>query len=174
MEGSITMKRIFMLAVALACVLAAVHPAPAQDLASQVVGIWKLKTFERKALADGKTAKLYGEKPAGYFHYSKGGHFATVGVGEGRKVPPGGVSKTTEAEKAALFNSMYAYAGTYRVEGETMTISVDATWNHDWAGANLVRKISILGKTLTIETPPFKSNIDGSDVVVISTFERVE
>ena len=167
------MKRILMVVVSLVCILMLDLQAEAQD-ASQLVGVWKLKTYERKTLADGKSAKLYGENPSGYVHYTKGGHFSSVGFAEGRKVPAGGVSKTTDAEKAALFNSMYAYTGLYKVDGDKITLSVDASWNHDWAGTTITRKIVIAGKTLTIETPPFKSSIDGSDIIVVATFERVE
>ena len=39
--------------------------ATAEDLASLLVGVWKLKTFERKEVTSGKSVKSYGDKASG-------------------------------------------------------------------------------------------------------------
>jgi len=60
------MKRILMsAAVVLAFVLTLPRPAPAQDLASQLVGVWNLNSQVRKELATGATSNSFGEsRPA--------------------------------------------------------------------------------------------------------------
>jgi hypothetical protein len=46
------------------------EPLAAQDLASSIVGMWKLVSFVRKEVATGKTAATYGEHPSGYAYYT--------------------------------------------------------------------------------------------------------
>ena len=50
------MKRALMSAVAFAFLLMLPEPLAAQDLASSIVGTWKLTSFARKEVATGKTA----------------------------------------------------------------------------------------------------------------------
>jgi hypothetical protein len=51
-----TMKRALMSAVAIAFLLMLPEPLTAEDLASSIVGTWKLTSFARKEVATGKTA----------------------------------------------------------------------------------------------------------------------
>ena len=79
------MKRTLISAAVAAFFLTLAQPTPAQDLAAQIVGVWKIKSFERKEIATGKLSKTFGENPNGI--YTKGGHFSSNGFAEGRKVP---------------------------------------------------------------------------------------
>ena len=54
------MKRSIMAAAALLVLLASGKPAPAQELASAIVGTWKLTSFTRKELATGNTIRPFG------------------------------------------------------------------------------------------------------------------
>ena len=70
---------------------------------------------------------------------------------------------------------MYAYTGTYKLEGSTLSIAVDAAAAPTWVGTTLRRKVALAGDVLTIETFPFKSLINNSaEVVVSTTFAREE
>ena len=53
--------------------------------------------------------------------------------GEGRK--PG----KTDEELAALFRTMFAYTGMYRLEGDKWITKVDVSWNPAWHGTEQVR-----------------------------------
>jgi Lipocalin-like domain len=68
----------------------------------------------------------------------------------------------------------YAYSGTYKTEGNNKLVShVDGSWNQSWTGTDVVRQVEITGtKVLTITTPPFKSVMDGQEIVVTTTYER--
>jgi Lipocalin-like domain len=79
------MKRALMSAVVFAFLLMLLEPLAAQDLASSIVGTWKLTSFARKEVATGKTAATYGEHPPGYAYYTKGGHFLVFAVTQDRK-----------------------------------------------------------------------------------------
>ena len=81
------MKRTIMTVVALAAMLLPGQPAAAEDLASAVVGTWKLTSFARKELATGSTMRPFGESPAGHLVYAKGGTSAYVIAADKRPAP---------------------------------------------------------------------------------------
>ena len=56
------MKSILIAAASLAFLLSSSHLAAAQDLAVQLVGVWKGKGFVEKILATGETTKPRGRK----------------------------------------------------------------------------------------------------------------
>jgi len=70
---------------------------------------------------------------------------------------------------------MYAYNGTYKVEGSKIVDSVDGAWNQGWVGTKfIVDKYEVSDKTLTMVSAPFKATLDGAEMVVTTTFERLE
>ena len=79
------MKRALTSAVVFAFLWMLLEPLAAQDLTSSIVGTWKLTSFARKEVATGKIAATYGEHPAGYAYYTKGGHFLIFAVAQDRK-----------------------------------------------------------------------------------------
>lgn len=67
--------------------------------------------------------------------------------GEGRK------PSTTDEERALLLRSMAAYTGTYRVEGDTFTTTVDVAWDPAWHGTEQVRNFNLEGNRLINQMP---------------------
>jgi hypothetical protein len=165
------MKRTLISAIGLAFLLTWAQPAPAQDLASQLVGVWKFTSQSTKEVATGKMSHPYGEKPTGHAVYTKGGHVAFVLVGDNRRVPAG--ASTTDAERINLFNTMAAASGTYKVEGNTIIASYAASWNQTWTGITSKRQFEIVGNKLTLTSAPTK-DLAGQDIVFVVTYERVE
>ena len=45
----------------------------AQDLATSVVGVWKMKNFESVEVESKKVLRPFGENPAAYYVFTKGG-----------------------------------------------------------------------------------------------------
>jgi hypothetical protein len=43
---------------------------------------------------------------------------------------------TSVAEKAALFDTLTGWSGTYRIEGSKIIIAVDASWVENWNGTD--------------------------------------
>jgi hypothetical protein len=159
-------------ATAISLVLASAVPAPADDLASQIVGVWKLQRFERCVVGAACTA-FYGDRPAGYLLYSKGGVFVSQVYATTRVVPK--APDPTDEERIALHKSMFAWGGTYKVDGNKISVAVEFAWNESWKGT--VRPggtYKVEGKTLSIESSPFKSTVDGTMVVTKLTLERVD
>lgn len=166
------MKRTLMSAAALAFLLTLAQPAPAQDLASSIVGVWKLSSQMRKEVASGKTINTFGEKPVGHLIYTKGGYFTFTIVGAGRKSPAS--PNVTDAERVELFKSSSFGSGSYKIDASKVVARYDTSWHQLWTGKDLPAEANVKDKTLTLTTAPFKSPMDGADVVVVTTWERVE
>jgi len=73
-----------------------------------------------------------------------------MGAGSGRILPLGSAGSVNE--RAALFDTMFAYAGTYSVEADTVIHHVDISWNESWTATDQVRFFKVSGNTLTLTT----------------------
>jgi hypothetical protein len=165
------MKHTSISAAALAFLLMGTQPAPTQDLASQLVGVWKYTSQSTKEVATGKINHPFGEKPTGHIVYTKGGHAVFVLAGDNRKAPAAAVA--TDAERINLFNTIAAASGTYKVEGNTIIVTYAASWNQTWTGITQKRQFEIVGNKLTVTSAPTK-DLAGQDIVFVVTYERVE
>jgi hypothetical protein len=109
-----------------------------------LVGTWKLMSWELEFQESGKREPYAGNEPKGYFVFTPEGRALALLTGSGR-VPGQSVE-----EQAALFRSMLAYSGTYRVEGNRLILSVDICWNESWNGTDQVRDFRIEGDRMEI------------------------
>jgi len=148
-----------------------VHPAASQDLASQIVGVWKWTSSTIKEVETGKIDHPFGQNPSGQVIYTKGGHVVFALAGDNRKTP---ASPFTDADRIALFNTMSAAGGTYKVEGNTLTVTYTTSWNQTWTGVAQKRQIEIVGNKLTSTSAPYKSMQTGKDTIFVVTYERIE
>ena len=159
-----------LLVAAAALVLGA--PAFADDSAG-LTGVWKMTSWTRHEIATGKDSKLFGEHPGGYLIYTRGGHFVWTGFKDQRPKPA--AAEPTDAERIALFKTMYAYNGTYEIAGGKIVDTVTGAWNEAWVGTKFyIDNYTLAGNTLTMVSAPFKATVDGVEMVVTTTFERVE
>lgn len=165
------MHRLISAATALLLALST-HGASAQDLASQIVGTWKWTGHVYKEVATGKTTNAFGEWPTGLQVFTKSGRLVYAVFADNRKPPAG--NPATDAERAALHNTMAAATGTYKVDGTTLSISYSGSWNQSWTGTTQKRQIEIIGNRLTLTSAPYKSAQTGQDTVFVVTYERVD
>jgi hypothetical protein len=146
-------------------------PALAAD-GKDLVGTWKLVSYQRVDNATGKKLDLFGDKPAGYAMYSAGGRYVAVLTGSNRK--PAANIALTDAERAEFFKTMIsAYAAGYKVEGNKITYDVDVAWNPGWVGTKQVREIKVDANTLVI-TNHGTSSLDGKKFTSNLTYTRVK
>jgi hypothetical protein len=166
------MRKIWLCILVAALTLTSVEPAVAQDLASSIVGLWKITSHVRKEVESGATVN--GQKPTGHVLYTKGGHFSYLWVSDTPTAPASGV--LTNADRAILLNRTNgAGSGKYRVvEGKKIIFSYETAHNHLLTGASYTAEAEISGKTLTMTTAPFKSPRDNKMVTVVTTWERFE
>jgi hypothetical protein len=157
------MKNVALSSLALLVVLA--PTASAQE----IVGSWKQTAFYQEVVSSGEKRFPFGEKVMGRCVYTKEGSFCTMATGVDRKQ---GAGAPSDEERVGLFKTMYAYCGTYRVEGSKLFGKSDVAWTPNWAKQEHNATWKVDGKTLVIETMPFKSQLDGVDVVAIVEYER--
>jgi hypothetical protein len=82
---------------------------------------------------------------------------------------------TSEADKAALFDTLTAWSGVYRVAGKKLIIRVDASWVEQWNGTDQTRNWELSGNRLTITADPFPFPRDPSKKVIPQlVWEKVE
>jgi len=145
--------------------------APAQDLQTSIVGVWKLSSITRKDTQSGEVTNSLGERPVGYLVYTKAGRIFAFLVGSDRKPPE--KSEPTDSERAELFKSMVGYTGSYKVEGGKIIVRADASWNQSWTGVDRAQAAEVVGNRLTI-TATLKSPRDGREILTANVWERVE
>jgi hypothetical protein len=137
---------------------------------SDVVGVWKLKSFQT-VFQDGSAPRSpFGNNPLGYTIFTAQGRMMVVVEAEGRKA-----AASTDEERAALYRTSFSYTGTYRVEGDRWTTKVDAASNPGWTGTEQVRMLKLSGDTLetgTNWTPASTAGAPASRGVFI--WERVK
>jgi len=158
-------------AVTLALMLASPVVVAAQDLASQMVGVWKRTSQVNKSVATGETSKPAGENPTGTVIFTRGGYFTWIFISDGRKSPAS--LPPTDAERIALYNTSGFASGSYKVDGDKVTFLYHTSFNQVWTGQERVQTMQVSGKLLNWTSAPFKT-ADGKDVIAMFTFERLE
>ena len=137
-----------------------------------VIGTWRLQSYVREVSATGQRYNLFGDKPDGYIGYAPDGRMYAIFVNTERTKPQETVA--TDEEKAKLFSTITAYAGTYTLEKDKVVHHVDISWNQAWTGTDQVRLYKLDGDTLTITTAPYKSYADGQEGISILVWKKVE
>jgi len=132
--------------IALVCFLVMGQPGFANE-ASNIEGIWKLVSYQVEVQATGEIGPAMGQNPTGYVLFTPEKRVMFVLTGEGRKP-----AKTPEG-RAKLLNTLVAYTGMYRIEGDKWITKVDVAWNPEWLGTEQTRSFTIDSDILKVVTP---------------------
>ncbi len=126
----------------LVCFLILVQPCFAAGSAKKLLGTWKLVSFEVVWQAKGERELPFGKNPTGYIIFTPQGRVISLITAEGRKGPQ------TDQDRADLYKSMYAYTGTYRVEGDKYIVKIDWAQTPEWIGVQVMQLFKIDGDRL--------------------------
>lgn len=153
-------------ALLVVCLLAGL-PAPAGAFgAHDVEGVWKLQSYV-VSYDGGPPQAIYGAHPKGFAAVLPDGRVIVIMTGDTRKA---GVS---EAEQAALFRTLSAYSGRYRMEGNKLVTSVDVSWRESWNGTDQTRFVTMKGGVMTwVSQPNSSALIKGKSFVSTSEWVR--
>lgn len=132
-----------------------------------LVGNWRLVSFEREYQTAGEREYPMGKAPSGYILFLPEGRMAVVITAEGRKPP------VTDQDRAGLFNTLVAYTGVYRVEGDKWITTVDVSANPAWVGTDQTRSFRITGTRLQ-EMTAWAARPDDRIARAVITYERVK
>jgi len=153
----------FRLIFALILVLLITTPSLGQQ---SLVGTYKMLSSEIEI--GGTATHPYGKAPRGYLVLTPT-RLVCFYTGDNRKFG------TSVADKAALFDTVAGWSGTYRVEGGKIVIAVDVSWTEVWTGKDQIRSWELSGNRLTLTSDPQPYARDPSKSVVLrQVFEKIE
>jgi hypothetical protein len=110
----------------------------------EIHGWWRLVSFDLETQGMNERQKPFGANAFGRLVLSPNGHMIAVMTAEDRK------AGQSDADHLALFRSMLAYTGKYRIEGDKFITNVDASWNEAWTGTDQERFFNLDGDRLDI------------------------
>ena len=144
-------------------VLLIVTPSLGQQ---SLVGIYKLVSVTIEI--DGTPRTSLGKAPHGYIVFTPT-HTIQFYTGDNRKFG------TSAAEKAALLDTLVASSGVYRVEGDKLIYTVDASWVEQQNGKTEVHNWQLSGNLLTLTTGPMPWPRDPSKTMINRrVWEKIE
>jgi len=132
-----------------------------------LVGLWRLLDFWREYQASDKREYPMGNSPAGYILFQPEGRMWVVITAEGRTAP------TTDQDRAGLFNTLVAYTGPYRTDGDQWITTVEVSMNPAWVGTEQTRVFRIIGDQLE-EISPWMPRPDNRMARAVITYGRMK
>src|SRR4051812_35138294 len=118
-------------------------PAAANDK-EKLYGVWRLDSFVYEDAQTKEKKGLFGEQPKGFLILLPTGRMAAILTADGRKVPQ------SDPERVAAFQSLLAYSGKFRLEGDKFITKVEVAWNEAWVGTDQARTYKLDGDKLFI------------------------
>ena len=131
-----------------------------------LVGTYKLVSLVVEI--DGTPREPMGKAPHGYLMITPT-RFMIFFTSENRKFG------TSEAEKAALFDTLVGFAGTYRIEGDKFINTDDVSWTENMNGKTITQRWQLSGNRLTLAEGPVPWPIDPSKTLTRrQVWEKIE
>src|SRR5947209_4789026 len=122
-------------AMAMLCLGFATPDVAAAQTAQDLVGSWKLISLTAQAVDTKETKDGLGPNPVGRMIVTATGFITSYRVADGRK------PAQTEADRARLLQTMAAWTGRYRVEGNQLFVKIESSWNENDTGKEFPRTI---------------------------------
>lgn len=148
-----------------------VHATPARKLIDKIVGNWEMISWTIEDLTTGNKSDALGPDPVGYITYTPDGRVMVLVLARDRHRPKALVP--TQDEKLALYDSMFAYAGTFTVDHEKVVHHIDMSWNQSWTGTHQTRFYELRDDTLIYVGAPARNPMNDRDCVHSVIFRRV-
>ncbi|WP_101926681.1 lipocalin-like domain-containing protein [Luteimonas rhizosphaerae] len=133
-----------------------------------IEGTWRLVSYDVEVRTTGERFPPMGDRPTGYTIFTPEGRVWFMLTGDGRE--PG----ETDVELARLLETVIAYTGRYRIEGDDWITAVDVAWNPAWVGTEQRRQFRLEDDLLQVLTPwrVMPNWADKGETRSIITFER--
>ena len=131
------MNHILISVATVASFLTLAQAALAQDLGSQIVGVWKIKSVESVDVKNKEVHQPFGYNPMSFFVFTEGGRY--------------------------LKGNSY---GDYKVEGNKVTVTYDkSTTVQSMTETTLVREVEVKGNVMTLKSTPVVNRMIGKTIV---------
>jgi hypothetical protein len=131
-----------------------------------LIGTYKIISGTNEV--DGRPYELKGKSLQGYLVLTPT-RLICFYTGENRKFG------TSDADKAALLDSLTGYAGVYRVEGDKLIYTTEVIWTESGKGTTRVEKWELSGNRLTLTVGPMPFPRDPSKTMIRrQVWEKIE
>lgn len=121
---------------------------------SPLIGSWRLISFELHD-EDGTVSRPWGDDVTGINTYTADGYLSEqFGSAHRPALTHDDWVSATPEEIDRAARHYFAYAGTYELDGQTITYHLEESLMPNWIGKTERRFWSVTGDTLTITTPP--------------------
>jgi hypothetical protein len=115
---------------------------------------------------------VFGEHPNGLLTLTENGRMMAIVTDPNRKAPA--QTKITDAEAVQLFQTMNAYAGTYKIEGDKLILHREIDARGPYVGSDQLRFFKVDGDRLQYKSAPFVSSWDGKEIISTVVWDRVK
>jgi hypothetical protein len=156
-----------MLALALVPVLSFCGHAAESDL----YGTYRLVSTVTEMADTGQIETETNE--SGFITYGSDGRMSVLIV-RGARPKPASLATMTDQQRADLFRTMVAYAGTYKFDGKTVEHHIDISANEIFTGTIFRRMVKREGDRIVLATPPSPRARDGKITIMSLVWERVK
>jgi hypothetical protein len=134
----------------------------------QLTGTWRLASLRRETPA----GEDIPDRPRnGLLTFAPGRRVMLMLTWADRKPPVGDLP--TPAERAALHESLIAFAGRYSIAGDRLVFHIEMSWNEAWTGHDHPRSFILDGDRLTLRTDPRPSALDGRESIYTQVWEKI-
>jgi Lipocalin-like domain len=113
---------------------------------TELHGSWRLVSFSTELQNSKERTQPWGAYPNGHLSFSSDGRMMVLVTATMRE--PG----STDEKMVALFRTMMAYTGRYRIDGGRFITTIDSCWNEAWNGTEQERFYKLDGDTLEVST----------------------
>lgn len=86
----------------------------------------------------------------------------------------GKATNLTDEDRTKLFRTMWAYAGTFTLEGDAIRHHIDTSWNEFWSGTDMIRYIAVKDGNLVYTTKPQMSMQNGKMEVLTIVWQKLK
>jgi hypothetical protein len=140
------------------------------SLTARIIGTWRMLSWKRIPVPAGEESDALGPDPFGYINYAPDGRLMVFVLKSGRPKPK--AVPPTDEEKIKLFDTLFAYVGSYRVEADRVIHTLDGSWNELWTGTQQTRFIDFEDGKLIYTSPETVDPMDGRACTYRVMFER--
>ena len=116
------------------------------ELDTKLHGCWRLVSFYTELQDSKERTQPWGADPNGHLIFGSDGRMMVLITAKARE--PG----DTDEKLVALFRTVMAYTGRYRIDGDRFITKVDASWHEAWNGCEQERLYKLDGDTLVVFT----------------------
>jgi lipocalin-like protein len=140
---------------------------------AKLVGTWKLISASSSSASGEQNESPFGPNPVGILTYTDDGRVsALISYGGRKQLTIGAEPAALIEEQAEAFRTFLAYAGRYRLSGDTVVHSIEISSIQNYAGKELVRGLKFQGNQIVLVTPP--TMVNGKIQSVELVWQRLE